>query len=263
MGRLLFPFKFLNFAIQKPPHKLCVKLGRNRGMMFFFIIRSTKGLYLDETYVLLSAVMKKNKIVQLGFFILFLSLGGCAKKFGDLTSQAQRSFDQKLYVETVDAINLALPRWEESDGQEKKAQAYQLLGKAYHQLKKMDQAIEAYREAVQLSSQTYDSAYTLALIYLGTSQLQKAKNYFEDALRMKPDDPLALVGWGDCLYLAKDYKNAKVIYNKVLEVSPGVSTAIYNLRLIEQISKRRVTPVKINPARLKKNHPIEKLKNRR
>jgi len=166
--------------------------------------------------------------------LALVGLTACAKKFDHLLLKATQAFTQQQYVETVDATNAALMRWRESDGPDKKAQAYQLLGKAYHQLKKLDQAEEAFREATKLSDQTYDSAYALGTIYLLKKDFKKAGAAFQTALRMKKDDPLALLGLGDCFYFTGQYEQAKNFYQSVLDLSPGVRNALTNLSLVNQ-----------------------------
>lgn len=188
---------------------------------------------------------------RLGLLAAVLLLSGCERNFNDLLSDAQASFVQKNYTQVIDDVNLALPRWRQKDGADKKSAAYELLGKSYHALEKTDQAADAYKQAVKLSNNAYDSAYALGVMDLASSQVTQAKESFEMALRMKKDDPLALLGLGDSLYALKQYAEAKAIYKRVLEVSPGVTDALANLKLLDKKSNARsTTPVnKKNPSR--------------
>ena len=73
-------------------------------------------------------------------FVGFLLLTGC-NDFGPTLEKSERDFADKNYINVIDALNAGLPHWKESDGPEKKAEAYQLLGKSYHKLRNTDKAI--------------------------------------------------------------------------------------------------------------------------
>jgi tetratricopeptide (TPR) repeat protein len=164
---------------------------------------------------------------------------GCQRNFDELLVDSRSAYAEKNYTEVIDNMNLALPRWRNGNGADLKAEAYELLGKSYHALRKLDQASEAYREAIQLSNNVYDSAYALGIMSTASSQHEKAKEAYQAALRMKPNDPLALVGLGDSLYNLGRTNEAKAVYEKVLAVSPGVTNALANLRLIERGANRQ------------------------
>jgi len=185
--------------------------------------------------------MKKRFLLLVG--ICALLTVGCSKRFLPLFEKAREAYQEDNWIEAIDNINLALPFWRESDGQEAKAQAYQLLGKSYHKLKKIDKASEAYANAVELSTNTYDSAYELGMIYLTSKQSQQAIKSFKDALRMKKDDPWALVGLGNAYYDSANYTEARVMYQRVIDSSPGVREALEFLRLISDKTAQKVIPL--------------------
>jgi tetratricopeptide (TPR) repeat protein len=191
--------------------------------------------------------MNKIAIVLLVFF--GAGLTGCSKRFAPLYANAQAAYAEDNWIETIDNINLALPFWRESDGQEQKAQAYQLLGKAYHKLKKIDKASESYAKAVELSTNTYESAYELGMIYLISKQTSSSIKSFKEVLKMKKDDPWALVGLGNAYYDEGNYNEARAFYQRVIDSSPGVREAIDFLRLIEQKEKTKVVTSPKKPKR--------------
>jgi tetratricopeptide (TPR) repeat protein len=177
-----------------------------------------------------------NKLRFLVAVLLCCTLIGCSKRFGPLFEKAQQMYAEKKWIETIDNINLALPFWRESDGRENKAQAYQLLGKAYHELKKIDKAIESYTKAVELSTNanTYDAAYSLGVIYLTANQPAPAVNAFKEALGRKKDDPWALIGLGNAYFAAGNYREARFAYQRVIDSSPGVRESLEYLKLIDE-----------------------------
>jgi tetratricopeptide (TPR) repeat protein len=186
----------------------------------------------------LSNIVSMNKIAVL-LAALALTLPACSKRFGPLYKDAQEAFAEGKWIETIDNINLGLPFWKESDGQENKAQAYQLLGKAYHKLQKIDKASDAYAKAIELSTNTYDSAYQLGLIYLTSKQTDQSIKSFKEALKMKKDDPAALLGLGNAYYDSGKLADAKVFYQRIIESSPAVREALDFLRLLDDKMKAK------------------------
>ncbi len=171
--------------------------------------------------------------------LLTIIISGCARKFDPLLSRAVKSYSAQNYVETIDALSLALRNWRESDGTEKKAQATELLGKAYKEIGKFDKAMDHFSDAIEMSSNTYDSAYTLGILNLAASKPNEAIRAFKTALKMKKDDPLALVGLGNSYFSLNDFVQAQVAYNRVIETSPGVSTALESLAIINKRNKEK------------------------
>src|SRR5437016_3491228 len=103
----------------------------------------------------------------------------CKKSFQPLLIEGRAHFNNQNYVEAVDSLNMALQRWGKPDGDEPKAEALQLLGQAYHRLRKVDKAIDAYQEAVRLSTATYTSAYDLGLLLLAKNEAKLASKAFQ------------------------------------------------------------------------------------
>lgn len=172
---------------------------------------------------------------------------GCGRDFPALLSEAEQSFGKKDYIGTIDTLNRALPRWKESDGAEKKARAYELQGKSYHQLRNTDKAIESYQEAVDLSKNVFESANALGILYLAKAQPMRAADAFDRALAMKPNDPQALLGLANSYYAQKKYEDARIYYQKVLDVSPGVRDALDSLQALRSIRSapvRKAAPAK-------------------
>lgn len=169
-----------------------------------------------------------------------LLLAACANKFAPYLQKAQVAFAKKDYINTIDAVNAGLPVWRDNDGNDEKAEAFELLGKSYHQLRSTDKAIEAYTQAVALSNKTFDSAYALGILYLAKGQPKMAHKFFLDALRMKPDDALSLLGAGHSLYAQGDFSQASGYYQQVLDASPGVREALESLSLAKTKQSKSV-----------------------
>jgi tetratricopeptide (TPR) repeat protein len=170
--------------------------------------------------------------------LIFISLmfTACGRDFSQTLESAQKSFDEKNFVGVIDTVNNGLPAWKESDGNEKKGRAYELLGRAYHQLRNSDKAIDAYTQAVKLSDKAYDAAYGLGNLHLARGQALLAEKSFLDALRIKPNDPLSYLGLGNSYFAQKKNTEATIAFQKVLDISPGVREAQESLNALKRPS---------------------------
>src|SRR4029077_8314532 len=121
----------------------------------------------------------------------------------------------------------------------RKAEAYELLGRSYHQLRSIDRAIESYEQALKLSHKRFDATYDLGSIYITSNQPQPGAIAFQDALRVKPDDPLPMVGIGNCFFQMKRYDEATLMFQRVIDVSPGVKESIENLALLNKLTPKK------------------------
>lgn len=171
--------------------------------------------------------------------VSLMLLVSCGKKFPDVLAKAEKAFAEKNYVDVVDVLNNGLPAWEDADGNDAKGRAYELLGNSYHQLRNTDKAIDAYTQAAALSNKTFDSAYALGNLYLVKNQPALAEKNFLDALKKKPDDPLALLGLGNSYFAQKKFPESLAAFEKVLDVSPGVCEAQESLRIIRSRSAKK------------------------
>ena len=129
---------------------------------------------------------------------------GCGRNFDGLVAQAQDKFVQKRHIEAIDALTLALAVWRDADGTEKKGKALELLGRAHQAAHQPEKAAVAYEEALKHSGDVYDAAYGLGIIRLAASQFHKGAQAVDLALRMKKDDPLALIGLGNAHFGARN-----------------------------------------------------------
>jgi len=172
--------------------------------------------------------MKTLPLITLGILVLSI---GCGKEFQPLLEKARKDHLEGNHIGAIDAIKDGLPLWDESDGKELKGEAYQILGLSYHRIRKFDKAIEAYTQANNLSNNTYQSAYNLGLLYITSSQPKLAAKAYSKALRMKKDDPMALLGLGNVYFDLGEYQTAILNYKRIVETAPAVKDAMENISL--------------------------------
>jgi len=214
----------------------------------------------------------RNRFGRAHLFTVFACLSclfwtGCGQKFAALSAKGQTAYEERKFAEAVDAFHLALVRWKQEDGTDQKARVYFLMGKSYDKLRKIDKTIEAYLAAIDLDPTTPEPAYELGLIYLTSNEYENALRSFQSALRIKKDDPLSLLGLGNSYYGLKKFPDAKAAYEKVLDVSPGVRTAMEALSVVKQKSasskkSRKTVTTNHAPAQKRLNYQIKKTPRR-
>jgi tetratricopeptide (TPR) repeat protein len=177
-----------------------------------------------------------RKILCLG--VLAVALGGCHKHLTSYLKSAQKTFAEKNYVDTIDALNAGLAYWKESEGTEMEADAYELLGKSYRALRNLDKALDAYQRAAKLSRTHFNVYYDMGSIHLTKGLAEQAERNFREALRVKPDDPLALLGLGNSLYAQHKDDAARAAFQRILDSSPGVKDALESLAAMRRPAHR-------------------------
>ncbi len=162
----------------------------------------------------------------------------CHHDFAPFMDKAEKAFTERNYINTIDALNSGMPRWRESDGAATKSRAFELLGRSYQALRNADKAIDAYQQAVKLSPAAFDSAFNLGNLYLLKSQPRLALGAYQQALRTRPNDPLAILGVANSLYGLERYPEAAQAFQRVIDVSPGVHEALESLNAIHSRHRR-------------------------
>ena len=67
-----------------------------------------------KPHIPLTKLRKTTQIVV--FSLLFLGSIGCSPKFEPQYEKGEKAFAKKDYVETIDAMTMAIPAWKESHG---------------------------------------------------------------------------------------------------------------------------------------------------
>lgn len=179
-------------------------------------------------------------IRALFFFSVAVVLAGCGADFSARLERAETAYQEKRYVDAIDAATSALPHWTDGDDVALRARAHEILGLSYHEINKTDQAAKAYRDAVAASPKTFEAAHNLGYLYLSQRKIKQAAEMFERALRVKPDNPSALLGLGNTLYAQGQYRAALARYQRILDTSPAVKQALENIAAVrKKLSRRR------------------------
>lgn len=96
-----------------------------------------------------------------------------------------------------------------------------------------DQVIGQYKKILEIDPQNTMANYRLGNIYYGRKDYQTAYNYFEKVVNLYPFDydGLIMLAWSN--YQLKKFREAKILFNKALLLSPDDESALEGLELIK------------------------------
>src|SRR3989339_245052 len=105
------------------------------------------------------------------------------------------------------------------------------LGMVYpaSQLAKWDQVQLQYEKIISVDPSNSTANYRLGLIYYGKKDYDKAFRYFEMVVNLYPFDYDGLLMFAWTNYQKGDFAKAKLLFNKVLTISPDDKSAIEGL----------------------------------
>ncbi len=95
-------------------------------------------------------------------------------------------------------------------------------GIAYHQLLQLDKAKKYYERALKLKPTYFEAQNNLGVIYYSQKSYRRAVNSYKKALRLSPDSASVLMNLGTAYFARKNYKEASAMYEKALEIDPNV-----------------------------------------
>jgi len=98
---------------------------------------------------------------------------------------------------------------------------------------KWEEIIQIYKNILQINPQNTVANYRLGLIYYGNQEYDKAAGYFQKVVDLYPFgyDALIMLAWTD-LQLGK-FREAKILFNKVLLYNPDDESAKEGLNRIK------------------------------
>ncbi len=97
----------------------------------------------------------------------------------------------------------------------------------------MDKVIGIYDQILQIDPKNSVASYRLGLIYYGQLQYDKAKPLFESVVNLYPFDYYGLIMLAWTNFRLGNLREAKVLFSKVLLISPDDADAKRGLKLIK------------------------------
>jgi Flp pilus assembly protein TadD len=107
--------------------------------------------------------------------------------------------------------------------------AYYIMGVAYGKLGFVDDAVNAFRQAIKLKPDHIDAWNNLGWAYTLQGKFGDAVAAFQEAVKLSPTDPQAWSNLGRALSGQGHDEEAVVAYQKAIELRPGYAEAYYNL----------------------------------
>jgi len=105
--------------------------------------------------------------------------------------------------------------------------AWNNMGICHHKLGQMDEAINAYQQAIEENPETNVFYINLAHAYIQQNDVNEAKTVLKKAIELGiADDKLYLL-LGDVYFRNAEFDQALTIYQKIIELNPG-NISVYN-----------------------------------
>jgi tetratricopeptide (TPR) repeat protein len=112
------------------------------------------------------------------------------------------------------------------------AEAYYLKGMIFYEQNDTSKAISSFITATEQEANYYEAYIQLGLLHIDKSN-KLAKDYFKNALRIKPESSEALYNYGYVCQLKGEYPEAIEIYQKMIDIQP-FREPYFNLGFIHQ-----------------------------
>ncbi|MGE5655405.1 MAG: tetratricopeptide repeat protein [Actinomycetota bacterium] len=103
---------------------------------------------------------------------------------------------------------------------------------------KLEEAIAAYRQAIEINPNYHGTFHNLGDIYQQKGKLEEAVTSYRKAIELKPDYAWSHHNLGDALLRQEKLEEAAAAYRKALDIDPNFAWAHYNLgRALNQQDK--------------------------
>lgn len=151
------------------------------------------------------------------------------KPNGDLAVvQALKALDRSDTPAAIAALERALA---EGLATYDEAEVRTILGKAYKNVGRYEDAIAMHEAALALRPQYHKAWNNLGIVYLDTGQMAEAVRCFEQSIRCSPNYAYAYASLGSA-YLYQDRPDrALAVLEKAVDLNPGIDVAHSNLAL--------------------------------
>lgn len=129
------------------------------------------------------------------------------------------------HQKALDYILVALETTKLLQDQSFKAQCYHALALVKTGLKRFEEAIDAYQQAVSLAPEKIFPWDNLGQLYCKLGRYQEAIKAYEKAIELNPKDPFGWNGLGNAYAEIGLVQNAIAAYQKALKISPDFANA--------------------------------------
>jgi tetratricopeptide (TPR) repeat protein len=111
------------------------------------------------------------------------------------------------------------------------------IGVAYHHLFAMDEAMKAYKMALNLDSHSSDALNNIGAIYHAKRDYRQAAKYYKKALKYTPRSATIYCNLGTTYFADHRYKDAEKAYNHAFAIDPNAFNHDNNAAIDEGSTK--------------------------
>jgi tetratricopeptide (TPR) repeat protein len=113
-------------------------------------------------------------------------------------------------------------------------EAHNNLGNNYKSLRKLNEAERCYKEAIKLKPEYVDANYNMAHTLQQLQRLEEAEKFYRKVINLKPNHLEALFYLGNTLRTLNKLNEAERCYKKIINLKPDFSEAYNNLAITIQ-----------------------------
>ena len=200
---------------------------------------SRKGNHTEALKYLLSALKKTSDPTEVRMMIAFeyLSLSQADKGLDQLKIALEENpmrsalvNETAFFFDRMEAPDEAIKFFtEHTDKHPYCISAWFNLGMFQMRINQYEDAIVSLGFCNAIDPADHLTAEHLANSYLQLDNIEKAKEYFMEAIELEPEYEDSLLGLSECYELEEDFKNCEKTCRKVLELDPENSDAWYRL----------------------------------
>jgi tetratricopeptide (TPR) repeat protein len=139
----------------------------------------------------------------------------------------------------------AIARLKKVAGEESSGHLYDLLGDAYTKMHDATNAVQAYRQAVQLEPEDPAHWRRLARTLFDANQFAEAAKAYQKVANLDPGDPNSFLRLAEIYYQEKKYDLAETNIEHAAELAPGNLEVIYNQALIAEAQGHYEAAIKV------------------
>ena len=144
--------------------------------------------------------------------------------FAQVAAQAPKP---PLSVETRGDIFMARKMYREAidvfrEDKSKNPVIVNKIGIAYHQMQQLDNARKYYQQAIRLKPDYAEAINNLGTVYYAQKSFGKAIRYYQKALKYAPNSASIYSNLGTAYFARKKYKEAMETYQTALKLDPNV-----------------------------------------
>lgn len=179
------------------------------------VIAAFKESYtLEQKGEFTKATDRLNKVYQADSYEINLRLGWLNYLSGKL-SESESFYDKAISLKPYSV-------------ESRLGMAYPLAAQA-----KWDELVVLYNKILEIDPQNTLVNYRLGLIYYNKESYEKADQYLEKVINLYPFDydTMILLAWNK--FALQKFREAKVLFNKVLMNNPDDASALEGLKLIK------------------------------